>query len=268
MPSIQKNNIPVVILCGGRGTRIKEETEIIPKPLVKIGDKPILWHIMKIYNEYGFRNFILPVGYKGEKIKEYFLNYSALQRDFTLDFTRGKKRVVPHTRTEEEWKITIVDTGLDTQTGARIKRVAPYIKGDTFLMTYGDGVANVNIDNLLELHHAQKKVATITGVHPPARFGEIEVKGTLAVNFREKPQLNQGYINGGFLALNRGIFKFLNDNPDLNFEKDVLPVVARQRQLGVFRHDEFWQCMDTVRDMEHLNEIWTTGNIPWKVWKT
>jgi glucose-1-phosphate cytidylyltransferase len=268
MPKIQKNNIPVVILCGGKGTRLKEETEMIPKPLVRIGDKPILWHIMKLYSAYGFRHFILPVGYKGEKIKEYFLNYNALRGDFTIDFEDGQRKIIPHTSIEDTWKVTIVDTGLNTETGARIKRIKPYITSETFLLTYGDGVSDINVNKLLKFHLTQGTTATVTGVHPPARFGEIAIKNKLAVGFWEKQQLRQGYINGGFFALNKNVFNFLKgDDPYVNFERDILPKIAKSRELSVFCHSGFWQCMDTLRDMEYLNEIWATGNIPWKIWQ-
>lgn len=262
----ENKRVPVVILCGGRGTRLKEETEVIPKPLVLVGERPILWHIMKIYTAYGFRHFILPVGYRGEKIKEYFLNYFTLQGDFTIDLKGGKRRINTHTLPCENWTVTIADTGPDAETGARIKRIEQYVKHDTFLMTYGDGVSSVDMEKLLRFHFAQGKTVTVTGVHPPARFGEIQVKNTLAVKFSEKPQLRQGYINGGFFVLQRKIFDYLKSDPSFNFERDVLPNVAKDRELAVFCHDGFWQCMDTIRDMERLNNMWATGNVPWKVW--
>lgn len=264
---VKEENIPVVILCGGWGTRLKEETEVIPKPLVKIGDKPILWHIMKIYSTYGFNDFILAVGYKGEKIKEYFLNYNALQGDFTIDFSSGAKCVVPHTEIEEKWKVTIIDTGLNTQTGGRLKRINPYIHTDTFFMTYGDGVADIDIDRLLKFHREHGKIATVTGVHPPARFGEIELANHIAVSFWEKPQARQGFINGGFFALNSGIFDLMGNEESLNFEKNVLPQLTANKELAVFCHEGYWQCMDTYRDMEFLNETWNKGHAPWKIWQ-
>ncbi len=263
---VKKNGTPVVILCGGRGTRLKEETEIIPKPLVKIGGYPILWHIMKTYRSHGFYNFILPIGYKGEKIKEYFLNYASLQSDFTVDFSRHERQVTYHSPMRDDWKVTIVDTGLTADTGARIKRVESYIKSKMFLLTYGDGVADVNVNAIVDFHRRNNRIATITGVHPPARFGEVMFKNEGQVTFKEKPQVVNTYINGGFFVFNQDIFKFLNDDEKLSFEKDVLPNVAQKNQLSVFKHDGYWQCMDTLRDVEFLNEEWSTGAAPWKVW--
>lgn len=262
----ERNDVPVVIFCGGRGTRLKEETEIIPKPLVKIGGYPILWHVMKIYYSHGFSHFILPIGYKGEKIKEYFLNYASLRSDFTAEFDRYERRITHHSEAGEHWKVTVIDTGLETETGARLKLIEPYIKNDTFLLTYGDGVADVDISALMRFHKKHKKLATLTGVHPPARFGELVIHGALAASFAEKRQTRDSYINGGFFALNRDIFKYLNKNQNLNFEKDVLPRIAKKGELAVFKHDGYWQCMDTVRDMEFLNEEWRNGNAKWKVW--
>jgi len=264
--SVKKIDIPVVILCGGRGTRLKEETEIIPKPLVKIGGYPVLWHIMKIYRAYGFYNFILPIGYKGEKIKEYFLNYASLQSDFTVDFTRRHRHIAYHAPVHEDWKVTIVDTGLTADTGARIKRIEPYIKHKTFLLTYGDGVANVDLRTVLDFHTKNNTIATITGVHPPARFGEVMFPHKGPVTFKEKPRVADTYINGGFFVLKKTIFKFFNDDEKLSFEKDVLPRVAGVNQLSVFKHDGYWQCMDTLRDVEFLNEEWSSSRAQWKIW--
>lgn len=263
---IKKAEIPVVILCGGKGTRLKEETEIIPKPLVRIGERPILWHIMKIYNSFGFSRFILPTGYRGEKIKDYFLNYPLHQGDFTIDFTEGKRNVTIHTPVEERWRVTVVGTGLEAETGARLKRIVSYINSDIFLLTYGDGVANVDIDKLVAFHRAQGKMVTMTGIHPPARFGHIKIHDT-GVNFMEKPQIQDSYINGGFFVCNRAVFDRLSDGKDLNFEKHVLSQLATESQLAVYRHDGYWQCMDTVRDMEFLNEEWNKGTAAWKVWQ-
>jgi len=263
----QNPDIPVVILCGGRGTRLKEETEIIPKPLVKIGERPLLWHIMKIYSAHGWNHFILPVGYKGEKIKEYFLNYDILQGDFTVDMKSGGKTVTLEAPVKEQWKVTIADTGLKTEAGARIKLIEPYITGDRFFLTYGDGVSNVDIHELLKFHTEQGKIATVTGVRAPARFGEITMEEDSAASFAEKPRSRQGYINGGFFVLERSIFQFLKKDEWFNFERDALPVLAKERQLAVFRHDGYWQCMDTPRDMELLEEQWQKGSAPWKVWE-
>ena len=267
MEAINKNQIPVVILCGGRGTRLKEETEVIPKPLVKIGDKPILWHIMKIFKTYGFTNFILPVGYKGEKIKEYFANYSVLQNDFTIqlgDFS--KKEINLHNPNVDDWQVTIVDTGLETMTGARLQKVEKFINNDLFLLTYGDGVSNVNLDKLLNYHLEKGTIATVTGVRPPARFGELSIEDGNVVSFREKPQTASGYINGGFFVMKKDILKLLPEKDDLSLEGDVLPQIAEKKELAVFCHDDYWQCMDTLRDVEFLNEEWQKGKALWKIW--
>ena len=268
MEQTNKNDIPVVILCGGRGTRLKEETEVIPKPLVKIGGYPILWHIMKIYSSYGYNRFILPVGYKGEKIKEYFLNYASLTGDLTVDFSGGERQLINHTNVPEKWKITIVDTGLNTETGARIKRIKPYVKdSDFFLLTYGDGVSDAKIDSLVNFHKSQGKTVTVTGVRQPARFGAITIQNSIAVSFMEKSQVRDGYINGGFFVLDRNIFGFLDEREDIDFSKEILPKLAQAGELAVFRHDGYWQCMDTFRDMEFLNEEWIKGEAKWKIWE-
>ncbi len=221
---------------------------------------------MKIYYAHGFTNFILPVGYKGEKIKEYFLNYASLQSDFTVSFGQSDKIITPHSSTEENWKVTIVDTGQNAETGARLKRVAPYIQSNLFLLTYGDGVADVNIGACVNFHNRHKKIVTLTGVHPPARFGMIAVHGALATSFVEKAQMATSYINGGFFVCDRRIFAFLNGDEKLNFEKNILPRIAQKRELAVFRHEGYWQCMDTLREMEFLNEEWAGGVAQWKVW--
>lgn len=265
-PPVKPSDIPVVILCGGKGTRLKEETEIIPKPLVKIGDRPILWHIMKIYSAHGFNRFILPTGYKGEKIKEYFFNYAAMQGDCTVDFSNGERKVAFYSPIREPWKITIADTGLETEAGARIKKIEPYLRGERFLLTYGDGVSNVAIPETIRFHAEQGKTATVTAVHPPARFGDISVEGNLAVGFHEKPQLSTGHINGGFFVFEPSIFSYLAD-PTVNLERDVLPKLVNARELAVYRHDGYWQCMDTIRDVEFLNNEWAKGEAPWKVWR-
>lgn len=267
MEKINKNQIPVVILCGGRGTRLKEETEVIPKPLVKIGEMPILWHIMKIYKTYGFARFILPVGYKGEKIKEFFYNYPIFQSDFTIklcDFS--KKEITMHNPKIDDWQVTIVDTGLESMTGTRLKKIEKFIDNDLFMLTYGDGVSNINLDQLLAYHLEKGKIATVTGVRPPARFGELSLDGDRVASFQEKPQIATGYINGGFFVMKKDIFNFLSEKDDLSLEGDVLPRVAEKGELAAFRHDGYWQCMDTLRDVEFLNEEWQKGRAPWKTW--
>ena len=257
--------MPVAILCGGRGTRLKEETGIIPKPLVRIGERPIVWHIMKSYYAQGFRRFFLLLGYKGEKIKEYFHDYRPHHSDFTLDFKDATTKMTYHSRPEEEWEVTFIDTGLEAQTGARVKRAESFLKGKPFLLTYGDGVANVDLKSLLSFHQTQGKMVTLTGVHPPGRFGEMEVKGSLIVNFREKPK-TKTYINGGFFVVEPEIFGSLSDDATLNFEKDVLPRLAEKKKLSMYPHEGYWQCMDTIHDMDMLNDEWNSGRAKWKTW--
>jgi len=253
--------IRVVILCGGRGTRLVEETEYRPKPMVHIGDRPILTHIMDIYSGYGFKNFILTLGYKGAMIKDYFLNFDYYTNDFTIDLGAGKV-ITPHTRRHPDWRITLANTGEETLTGGRIKRIEPYIEGDTFMMTYGDGVSDIDISALLDYHRKMGKIATVTGVHPMTRFGELEIEDGLVKEFREKPQVKTGLINGGFFVFQKEVFNYLSRDGSL--EREPLERLARDGELAIFRHNGFWHCMDTYRDMEQLNEIWATGNAPWK----
>lgn len=256
----------VVILCGGMGTRIREETEFRPKPMVEIGGRPILWHIMKLYAAHGFKEFVLCLGYKGDYIKDYFLNYPLMACDFTVHLGR-EGRVEAHAFPEEEgWQVTLADTGLTTMTGARVKKIERYITGDTFMLTYGDGVSNVPIDRLVEFHRSHGKLATVTGVRPPARWGELVVNGDTVEEFREKPQIQEGYINGGFFVLNRGVFDYLSDDPDCNFERGPLDSLASDRQLQLFPHHGFWQAMDTYRDNRMLNDMWDSGQAEWRVW--
>jgi len=260
------SDIPVVIFCGGRGTRLKEETEVIPKPLVPIGDKPILWHIMKIYYAQGFRNFILLLGYKGSKIKEYFSNYMLYTSDFTLSPSKNGATARYHTKPEEKWHVTFVETGLDTQTGGRLKKAEKYIDSPVFMLTYGDGVADVDLSKLLATHRSKKRLVTMSGVIPPGRFGEVLRKKGDVIAFNEKPKRSDTLINGGFFAVDKRIFKELSGEQTLEFEKHVLPELAAKRELAVYAHEGYWQCMDTIRDMEHLNREWSEGSPPWKVW--
>lgn len=256
----------VVILCGGRGTRMEEETEIRPKPMVEIGGRPILWHIMKIYAHYGFNDFILCLGYKGKVIKEYFLNYQAMNSDFTLKL--GSNEVIFYNETgEKDWQITFVDTGENAQTGARVKRIEKYIENDLFMVTYGDGVANININDLLAFHRKHGKVGTVTGVHPSSRFGELVIKKDQVIEFGEKPQVKGGFINGGFFVFHRKFFQYLRDDDNCYMEREPLENLTRDGQLKVFLHEDFWQCMDTRRELDILNKLWASGNPPWKVWK-
>lgn len=271
MPEIKFEDfskIPVVIFCGGKGTRLKEETEVIPKPLVKIGDYPILWHIMKIYGAQGFRRFVLLTGYKGEKIREYFYNYPFYHSDFTLSVSGGERNVVYHNvKNQDDWEITVLGTGLESETGNRLKQAERFLSGGTFLLTYGDGVADVNLKELLNFHRQHGSTVTVTGVEPPARFGEIRVDGAHVTHFWEKKNIQGGRINGGFFVVEPAIFSSLSDGPALNFEKDVLPELARERKLTVYLHHGYWQCMDTLRDVELLNEEWRKGSAPWKIWE-
>ena len=263
----QYAHMPVVIFCGGKGTRLKEETEVIPKPLVKIGEYPIVWHIMKIYSAQGFRRFILLVGYKGEKIREYFYHYPLHQSDFTISLKNGARTVRFHdSRPQEEWEVTILDTGLEVETGCRLKRAERFLDRTPFLLTYGDGVADVNIAELLRFHRTHRGLVTVTAVRPLARFGEIRIEGVHATHFWEKMNVQGGLINGGFFAVEPGIFSVLGENPSLNFEKEVLPRIAKARMLTVYPHNGYWQCMDTLRDMEFLNEEWRSGKAQWKIW--
>jgi len=261
-----KNKPKVVILCGGRGTRMEEETEIRPKPMVEIGGRPILWHIMKIYAHYGFDEFILCLGYKGRIIKEYFLNYEVMNSDFTLKL--GSNNLIFYNKSHEKnWRITFVDTGENAQTGARVKRIEKYINGDLFMLTYGDGVANIDIKKLLMFHIKHGKIGTVTGVHPSSRFGELVVKGDRVIRFGEKPQVKEGFINGGFFVFRKEFFKYLKDDDGCFMEKEPLENLSADGQLKVYLHEGFWQCMDTRRELDILNRLWASGNPPWKVWE-
>jgi len=258
----------VVILCGGRGTRIREETEFKPKPMIEIGHKPILWHIMKIYSSYGFTNFVLCVGYKGEMIKEYFLNYEILNSDFTIELGANSKNVHVHnSRHKEQWKVTLADTGHTAMTGARLKKIEPYIDADNFMMTYGDGIARIDLNRLLEFHLSHKKVATITGVRPSSRFGELVTAGNRVTEFSEKPQIREGYINGGFFVFNRKVFRYLSEDENCIFEREPLERLASDGELMVFSLNDYWHCVDTLRDLEVLEQEWQGGSPPWKVWE-
>ena len=254
----------VVILCGGRGTRMEHETEFRPKPMVTIGGKPILWHIMKIYATYGHKDFILCLGYKSEVIKRYFLDYEAMNRDFTIILGCEHKIEFHDEHDEENFRVTLADTGLETNTGGRIKRIEKYITGDTFFATYGDGVADIDLDALLRYHQAHGKIATVTGVHPFSRFGVVEANDDgLVTQFREKPQVG-GFVSGGFFVFNRRVFDYLDENSVL--ETEPLERLAADGELALYRHEGFWQCMDTPTDLRVLNELWLSGRAPWRVW--
>lgn len=252
----------VVILCGGLGTRLREETELRPKPMVEIGGQPILWHIMQGYASYGFKEFILPLGYKGEVIKRYFLDYYHLHRNLTVSL--AAQAVTAHDGKREDWLVHLLDTGLQTQTGGRVKRLAPWISGETFMMTYGDGVADINIEELVAFHRKQRKLATVTAVRPPSRFGGLSFNGDLVTDFSEKPQIGEGWINGGFFVLEPGVLDYI-EGEDTIFEQEPLERLAKDGQLTAYRHNSFWQCMDTLRDVRLLESLWASGRTPWQV---
>jgi glucose-1-phosphate cytidylyltransferase len=257
----------VLILCGGRGTRLKEETEFRPKPMVEIGGKPILWHIMKIYSRFGFKDFVLCLGYKGHMIKEYFLNYEAMSNDFTVQLGTHQKILFHSGHEEKNWNVTLVDTGEEAGTAARIKRAAKYIDGDEFMVTYGDGVANIDIHKLIDLHHQENKLGTITGVHPASRFGELLVEGHKVLKFHEKPQVREGLINGGFFVFKKEFLGYLSEDDSALLEQEPLERLTQNGELSVYIHDGFWQCVDTYRELEALNALWKADNAPWKVWQ-
>ena len=256
-----------VILAGGLGTRLKEVTEVKPKPLVEVGGRPILWHIMKIYSHFGINDFIICLGYKGYMIKEYFSNYTLHMSDVTFDMREGGSRKVHH-NSSEPWTVTLVDTGEKTMTGGRIKRIAPYLgDDDTFLLTYGDGVGNVDIKQLIAFHRHHGGKATVTAVRPPARFGALDISADYTVKtFWEKPIGDNAYINGGFFVLSRDVIDYI-DNDTTLWEREPLEKLAAEENLKAFRHDGFWQPMDTLRDKEYLDRLWEKGDAPWKVWK-
>lgn len=253
----------VVILCGGTGSRLSEETVIKPKPMVEIGGKPILWHIMKSYSYYGYNKFILALGYKANYIKEYFHNLRFSGSDFTLNLTPNSEPVYFNEMPEKEWEITFVNTGEENLKGSRIKQLEQYIQGDQFFLTYGDGVCDVNIGELLKFHNSHGKIATLTAVHPPSRFGEIDLDGTLVTNFDEKPQMETGYINGGFFVFKRELLNYLQSDINCDLEFGALNRLAEQKELHAFKHDGFWQCMDNVRERDYLNGLIKKGTAPW-----
>jgi len=257
----------VVILAGGMGTRISEETDIRPKPMIEIGGKPILWHIMKIYSHYGFNEFVVCCGYKGYVIKEYFANYFLHQTDVTFDLSTNKMTV--HNTGSEDWKVTLVDTGVNTNTAGRIKRVKSYLNNEAFMLTYGDGVANVNLKELLEFHKKSGKLATLTSIQLPGRFGNLnmDAKGNVS-SFQEKPMGDGMWINGGFFILEQGIFKYLEGDMDnIQWEKKPLAEIANDGHLSAYKHGGFWKCMDALRDKIELEELWQSGKADWKIWK-
>ncbi|SRR5579884_1050483 len=260
----QEDSMRVVILAGGLGTRLSEETEIKPKPMVEIGGRPILWHIMKHYAHYDFKEFFIALGYRGEVIKRYFLDYYSLNGSMMIDLARG--RVEMYNKECEDWIIHLMETGRETQTGGRVKRLEPWLKEGTFMVTYGDGVSDIDLRELLRFHRSHNRIGTVTAVRPPARFGGIIFDGNLVAHFTEKPQVGEGWINGGFMVFEPGVFNYLEGDSS-TLEIDALERLAADRQLGAYRHDSFWQCMDTLRDKRLLENLWQSGKPPWKLWK-
>jgi glucose-1-phosphate cytidylyltransferase len=253
----------VVILAGGRGTRISEETDVLPKPMIQIGGKPVLWHIMKAYSHFGFNDFIICLGYKGYAIKEYFANYFLHSSDLTLDLSTNSMKV--HGSKAEPWKVTLIDTGFETMTGGRIKRIEKYVEDKTFLLTYGDGIGNVDIHKLIEFHKKNGKYATVTAVQLEGRFGALSIeKGEDVSSFLEKPRGDGAWINGGFFVLEPEIFRYI-ENDSIIWEKEPLEKLAKENQLNAYKHNGFWKCMDTIRDKVELEQLWNAGNAPWKL---
>jgi glucose-1-phosphate cytidylyltransferase len=254
----------VMILAGGLGTRLQEETIVRPKPMVEIGGEPILWHIMKGYSSKGFNDFVIALGYKGEYIKEYFLNYYHLRNSINITLRDGRVQVEDVHR--EDWRVQLTDTGADTQTGGRMKRLREFVGNETFMMTYGDGVSSVDPRELLAFHKKHGKLATVTAVRPPARFGGLEFNGDMVARFEEKPHTGEGWINGGFFVLEPGVLDYI-DGDETHFEREPLEKLAKDGQLVAYKHEGFWQAMDTLRDVRHLDDLWKSGNADWKVWK-
>jgi glucose-1-phosphate cytidylyltransferase len=266
-PTVDPADIPVVILCGGMGTRIREASDKLPKPLIDIGGKPILWHIMKTYGEQGFRRFVLCLGYKGDQIRRYFLDYGQLSRDFTLRLAEGHPPSWLGDPATEDWEVTLVETGLMTGTGARVKRVAEHLDQPHFMLTYGDGIGAVDIRALLREHVASGRIGTVTAVHPTSRYGEMHVDGDRVTEFNEKPTFAEGWVSGGFFAFRREMVDdYLDADPDLMLELKPLQTLAMDDGLGVHRHEGFWMGMDTYRDWTELNHLWDSGQAPWKTW--
>jgi len=254
-----------VILAGGLGTRLSEETGRIPKPMVEIGGRPILWHILKIYSHWGINDFVVCLGYKGYAIKEFFVNYSLHMSDIHVDVAEGSMEIIQNQA--EPWRIALIETGLDTMTGGRLRKALPFVKDDdAFCLTYGDGVADIDMNSLLAFHSQHGALATVTAVPPPKRFGQLALQETRVVDFREKPTNEGGWINGGFFVLSPEIERYLGDDDALTWERGPLERLSRDQQLHAFPHDGFWQPMDTVRDKNHLEELWASGAAPWKVW--
>jgi len=252
----------VIILAGGFGTRLSEYTETIPKPMVNVGGRPILWHIMKTYEKYGYSDFYLALGYKAEVIKEYFLHYRSLNADFTVDIANGE--ITPHQTDKVDWKVTLVNTGLKSMTGGRVKRLESYINNEPFLLTYGDGVADIDIGALVDFHKSHGKMVTVSAVHPGARFGELDMKGDQVVSFKEKPQTTHGWVNGGYFVIEPEFFNLI-EGDSMILEREPLEKASEMGELIAYRHDGFWQCMDTKRDRDLLEDMWQSGKPPWAI---
>ncbi len=253
----------VILLAGGFGTRLAEYTDVIPKPMVPVGGKPILWHIMQTYAHFGYKDFYVALGYKAELIKGYFLNYRALNADFTVDLASGN--VKSHQVDSVDWKVTLVSTGVESMTGGRVKRMQSFIGNETCMLTYGDGLANINLDKLLTFHKSHGKMVTVSAVRPSARFGELEMDNQRVIAFQEKPQTGQGWVNGGYFVFEPEFFDLIDDDMTI-LEREPLEKAASMGELMAYRHEGYWQCMDTKRDRDHLEDLWTSGDVPWKVW--
>lgn len=254
----------VGILAGGFGSRLAEETEVKPKPMVEIGGRPILWHIMMHYSHYGYNNFVIALGYKGEVIKKYIVDYSSLESNLTVNLKNGEVKL--HDSPKQDWKVDLVDTGIKTQTGGRIKRLAPFFEDETFMLTWGDGVSDINLHELLSFHNSHGKLATLTAVRPPARYGYMKFQGDRVIKFTEKPQIGEGWINGAFFVLEPGIFDYIEGDESI-WEREPLEQLAKDGQLMAYKHKSFWQCMDTLREKYILEKLWQSGEPPWKSWK-
>jgi len=256
----------LVILAGGYGSRLGEIANVIPKPMVEIGGKPMIWHIMKTYSHYGIKDFVICLGYKANVIKDYFLHYETESNDFTIDFSMGS--IVLHsTHDEQDWKVTLVDTGIDTLKGGRLKKIERYLDDDVNLLTYGDGVADININGLIDFHLKVDKMVTISGVHPPARFGELKATGDILTSFEEKAQTSQGLINGGYMVFNKELLSYLTEDESCDLEYGVFERLAEDGKIAVYKHEGLWACMDNERDVYNLNKLWKEDRAFWKVWK-
>jgi glucose-1-phosphate cytidylyltransferase len=256
----------VVLLCGGLGTRISEESHLKPKPMIEIGGRPILWHIMKHYSHFGVRNFVLCLGYRGDVIRDYFLNYQVRNCDFAVDLRTGGVETLSN-GIAEDWRVVLAETGAEALTGSRLRQILPYLRGTSFFATYGDGLCDIDLDALLAHLRRSGRASTVTAVHPSSRYGELSIRGGLVKSFNEKPQVTEGWINGGFMVFERRAFDGISPRDNIALETGVLEVLARQEELAVYQHDGFWQSMDTYREMCLLNELWTSGRAPWRIWE-